>query len=82
MVPPGRARTEEHQITWGAIGKTVLGFLIAWAAWEFRQMREAVYTSGTKIAVVEAKVNTLEGVSEKYEKRIENLESRLMEGTK
>ena len=85
MVPPGSRRStdnESYYINWNTIGRAVVGLLIAWAAWEFRQMREAIYSVTAKNNVLETRVGYVEQKQQKHEDRIEKLESRLMEGTK
>lgn len=65
MTPPAR----DH-ITWSIIGRVTIGALVAWAAYEFREMRTAVYKGQTSIAVIENKVENLDN-------RVKYIESRL-----
>lgn len=55
MTPPAK----DH-ITWSIIGRVTIGALVAWAAWEFREMRTAVYAGQTKTAVLENKVENID----------------------
>jgi len=82
MTPPSSARTnpDNANFTWSALGKAVLGLLVAWAAYEFRQMREAIYDGGKKTVVLETKVDFIERDHENTKKRVSELESKLMEG--
>lgn len=65
MTPPAR----DH-ITWSIIGRATIGALIAWAAYEFREMRSAVYNGQTKSAVLETRVEGLDT-------RVKRIEAKL-----
>lgn len=79
MTPQKPANGDEFgHITWGTVGKAVISLLVAWAAWEFRQMREAVYTTSTRIAVVESRVHTLEKDADRTDKRVSTLEAKIL----
>ena len=67
MTPP---KPSEHGITWNVVGKATIAAMVAWAAYEFREMRTAVYNGQTKTAVLETRVDNVEGRVKRIEARI------------
>jgi len=80
MVPPthnDRRAKDKVSLTWDVIGKASISIVIAWAAYEFRELRNVVYLSQTRSAVLENRMVNVESQVVEVKAHIEGIEARL-----
>jgi len=80
MVPPthnDRRAKDKVSLTWDVIGKASISIVIAWAAYEFRELRNVVYSSQMRSAVIENRVSNVENAIGEVKTHIEGIEARL-----
>lgn len=67
----------KDNLTWSNIGRAAIGALMAWAAWEFREMRVAVYAGQTETAVLKTEVVGIKKTQEEMKEEIRSINARL-----
>lgn len=65
-------------LTWNIVGKSAIAALIAWAAYEFREMRVAVYTGQTEQAVMRNRMSTVEKDVAETKEAVKVIEAKLL----